>query len=54
MEIEKYEIHLFDYVNDVKKVSKMITDSGQIITKLVVEGESLESYYLSKVGGQNE
>lgn len=52
--VEHDEIHLFDYVNDVKKVSKMITDSGQIITKLVVEGESLESYYLSKVGGQNE
>lgn len=52
--VEHDEIHLFDYVNDVKKVSKMITDGGQIITKLVVEGESLESYYLSKVGGQNE
>lgn len=52
--IEKDEIHLFDYVDDVKTVSKAITDSGQIITKLLIEGESLEAYYLSKVGGANE
>ncbi len=52
--IEKDEIHLFDYVDDVRTVSKAITDSGQIITKLLMEGESLEAYYLSKVGGEYE
>lgn len=52
--IEHDEIHLFDYVDDVKKVSKTLTDSGMIITKLLVEGESLEEYYISKVGGKYE
>lgn len=52
--IENDEIHLFDYVDDVKVVSKAITDSGQIITKFVLEGETLEAYYLSKVGGEYE
>lgn len=47
------ELHLYEYVNDVAQVSKTITDSGLILTKLVVEGESLEEYYLSKVGGSD-
>ncbi len=48
------EIHLFERLDDIKTVSKTITDSGFIITKFVEEGESLEEYYLSKVGVSNE
>ena len=48
------ELHLYEYVNDVKRVSKTITENGFILTKLVAEGESLEQYYLSKVGGLGE
>lgn len=47
------EIHLFDFLDDVEKVSKTITDNGLIITKLSSEGESLEDFYLSKVGAEN-
>ncbi len=47
------EIHLFDFLGDVEKVSKTITDNGLIITKLSSEGESLEEFYLSKVGAEN-
>ena len=48
------EIHLFEKLNDIETVSKTITDNDLVITKLVIEGESLEQYYLSKVGGVNE
>lgn len=47
--VEKDEIRLFTYLDEVEKVSKTITDSGLILTKLVLEGENLEEYYLSKV-----
>ncbi len=48
------ELHLFEYLDDIGKVSKTITDSGFVITKLVQEGETLEQYYLSKVGAADE
>lgn len=47
------EIHLYEKVDDIELVSKTITDSGLILTKLYSEGESLEEYYLSKVGVEN-
>ena len=43
------EIRLFEHLDEVERVSKTITDSGLILTKLVMEGENLEKYYLSKV-----
>ncbi|MDE6420835.1 MAG: ATP-binding cassette domain-containing protein [Lachnospiraceae bacterium] len=47
--VEKEEIRLFTHLDEVEKVSKTITDSGLILTKLVIEGENLEEYYLSRV-----
>lgn len=47
--VEKDEIRLFTHLDEVEKVSKTITDSGLILTKLVLESENLEEYYLSKV-----
>lgn len=52
--IHDEELHLFEYLEDIGKVSKTITDNGLIITKLVQEGENLEQYYLSKVGVADE
>lgn len=49
--VEHDEIHLYERLDELERVSKTITDSGLILTKLVVEGESLEEYYLSKVSG---
>ncbi len=49
--VEHDEIHLYERLDELEKVSKTITDSGLILTKLVVEGENLEEYYLSKVSG---
>ncbi len=48
------EIHLFDCLDNIERVSKTITDSGLILTRLASEGESLEEYYLSKAGADNE
>ena len=47
--VEKEEIHLFTHLDEVEMVSKIITDSGLVLTKLMMEGEKLEGYYLSKV-----
>lgn len=47
------ELHLYERLGEVETISKTITDSGLILTKLVSEGESLENYYLSKVGEEN-
>ena len=47
--MENDEIHLFTHLDEVEKVSKAITDNGLILTKLVMQGENLEEYYLSKV-----
>ncbi len=44
------EIYLFEKLDEIELVSKTITDSGIAITKLLFENESLEEYYLSKVG----
>ena len=52
--VENDEIRLFECLNEVEKVSKAITDSGLILTKLVTEGENLEEYYLSKVSPEEE
>ena len=48
------EILLFERLDDVPTVSKTITDSGLILTRLESKGETLEEYYLSKVGAANE
>lgn len=47
------EIQLMERLDDIESVSRAITQSGLTITKLISEGESLEQYYLSKVGDNN-
>lgn len=48
------EIHIYERLDEVAKISKTITDSGFIITRLAEEGQNLEEYYLEKVGEHNE
>lgn len=45
------EIHIFERLNDIEKISKEITDNGITLTRLTIDGENLEEYYMSKVGG---
>ncbi len=48
------EIQIFEQLDDILHISKTLTDSGLVITKLNEEGQNLEDYYLEKVGGRNE
>ncbi|MCR4645325.1 MAG: ATP-binding cassette domain-containing protein [Oscillospiraceae bacterium] len=48
------EIHIFEQLGDIRRISRTLTDSGLIITKLNEEGQNLEDYYLEKVGGRHE
>ncbi len=42
------EIYIYENLNGIEKISKAITGSGLILTKLTTEGKSLEDYYMSK------
>ena len=48
------KIHIFERISEIERISKTLTDSGLIITGLSEEGQSLEDYYLEKVGDNNE
>ena len=52
--VENNEIRLFERLDEVEKVSKTITKSGLVLTKLVMEGQNLEEYYLSKVSVEED
>lgn len=47
------EIQIFERLDELMLISKTITDNSLIITRLSSESESLEQYYLSKVGVEN-
>ena len=44
------EIYLYDHMDCVEQVSREITGHNLTITKFLVQTESLEKYYMSKVG----
>ncbi|MCR5459830.1 MAG: ABC transporter ATP-binding protein [Acetatifactor sp.] len=48
------EIHVYEKLDDLKRISKAVTEGGLIITRFNLEGESLEEYYIGKVGGNHE
>ena len=48
------EIHIFEKLDWIEDISKTITDNGLVIRKLVEEGQSLEEYYMEKVGGKHD
>jgi ABC-type multidrug transport system, ATPase component len=48
------ELLVYEMPGRVEEISRAITDSGLTITRLNPEGESLEDYYIGKVGGENE
>ena len=47
------EIHIFEQLDRIEQISKEITDSGLVITKICEEGQNLEEYYMEKVGEKN-
>lgn len=47
--MEGNEIRIYEQLENISNISKTITDNGLTLTKLNLEGENLEQYYLSKV-----
>lgn len=48
------EIKVFDFIDNVGLVSEALSSDGLIFTKIAVEGESLEDYYIKVIkGGSN-
>ena len=47
-------IKIYDCLDDIKKVSVALSKSGLIITKIAIEGDSLEEYFVQLIGGRND
>lgn len=50
--VSENTIKLFDCVDDVKKVAKVLFDGGILTTRFTVVGENLEEYYIDLLGGK--
>ncbi|MCE3201717.1 ATP-binding cassette domain-containing protein [Paenibacillus sonchi] len=44
-------VKLYDYLEDREKVSRVLYENGIIVTNLSNEGDTLEDYFISVVGG---
>lgn len=44
-------IRLYDYLGDMEKVAAALSDAHILVTGLSVAGDTLEDYFLSKIGG---
>lgn len=49
-EVNDTQIKLFDYVNDVRKVSQAFYDNQVLMLELTAVGENLEQYYIELLG----
>jgi len=45
-------IKLYDFLDDKNLVAKVISDNGLIITNFSLEGDTLEDYFISVIGGE--
>lgn len=45
-------VKLFEYVEDTQKVLRALSEGGVSVKEISVEGDTLEGYYLSLIGGQ--
>lgn len=46
-------IRLYDYLNNVEQVAATLSNAHILVTGLSITGDTLEDYFLSKVGGAN-
>lgn len=44
-------IRLYDYLDDMEKVAAVLSDAHILVTGLSVSGDTLEDYFLGKIGG---
>jgi len=58
LETENYKIvsentiKLYDCIDDVRNVAKILFDGGILVTRFTVVGENLEEYYIDLLGGK--
>jgi ABC-2 type transport system ATP-binding protein len=45
-------IRLYDYMDDKKTVARTLFENGMILTEFSSQGETLENYFLSVIGGE--
>lgn len=50
--VSENSIKLYDCIDDVKNVAKILFDGGILVTKFTVVGENLEEYYIDLLGGK--
>ncbi|KUP25613.1 ABC transporter ATP-binding protein [Paenibacillus sp. DMB5] len=48
-----HSIKLYDYVQDKEKVSRALHDNGVLVSEFSVQGDTLENYFLSLIGGDS-
>ncbi|MBH5319518.1 ABC transporter ATP-binding protein [Paenibacillus sp. GSMTC-2017] len=47
-------VKLYDYLNEKERVSKVLYDNGIVVTNLSIEGDTLENYFISVIGGDQD
>ena len=50
--VSENTIKLYDCIDDVKNVAKILFDGGILATRFTVVGENLEEYYIDLLGGK--
>ncbi len=46
-------VKLYDYLDEKEKVAKAIADSGIVVTEFSIQGDTLENYFISIIGGDH-
>jgi len=47
-------VKLYDYLNQKDLVAKVIYENGIIVSKFAIEGDTLENYFISIIGGDQD
>lgn len=47
-------VKLYDYLNDKDLVAKTIYENGIVVSKFSIEGDTLENYFISVIGGDRD
>lgn len=45
-------VRLYDHLDDIEKVARVLSHAGLLVTGLSLAGDSLEDYFLRKIGGR--
>lgn len=47
-------VKLYDYLDDKEQVAKTIYENGMLVTDFSIEGDTLENYFISVIGGDQD